>query len=308
MENEVTKPENEIANIPHDTQHQISKISNRMHEIQSAITVAKKFPRDMVLVEKRILDSCKRFGLADKSLYKYPRGGKIVTGESIRLAESLAQAYGNCDYGVIETERYPDYSICESYCWDLETNVRASKKFQVGHYRDVSVGEGKDKVKEKRRLLDERDIYEVVANNGARRVRACILNVIPIDIRELAVERCKQTMRDGDGQPLTTRIAKILMLFEAIGIAQANIEERLGHPAAAITLDEIVDLGIIYNTIKDKHAHRGDFFKGFDKRLGSSKVVDTIRERLNDGGVNNGSEGAIKETTGADKGSSGLKE
>lgn len=54
------------------------------------------------------------------------------------------------------------------------------KQFQVRHWRDTKSGGYA--------LKDSRDIYEKVANDGARRLRACILAVIPADVVETAVK------------------------------------------------------------------------------------------------------------------------
>lgn len=44
-------------------------------------------------------------------------------------------------------------------------------------------------------LTDSRDIYEATANFGARRMRACILGVIPGDVVDMAVNECKETQK-----------------------------------------------------------------------------------------------------------------
>ncbi|MDT1904179.1 hypothetical protein FPK34_26285, partial [Acinetobacter baumannii] len=70
-------------------------------------------------------------------------------------------------------------STVEAFAWDVETNTRQTKVFQVPHIRYTRNGSKK--------LTDPRDIYELVANNGARRLRACILGVIPGDVIDDAV-------------------------------------------------------------------------------------------------------------------------
>ena len=142
-------------------------------EVQGQIIMAKKFPRDIFLSEKRILEACSRKGLAELAFYSYPRGGKQVCGPSIRMAEMLAQNWGNMDSGVIELEQRDGESTVMAYAWDLETNTRDTKIFTVKHEYKA-----KEQIK---KLTDPRDIYEYVANQGARRKRACILSIIPGD-------------------------------------------------------------------------------------------------------------------------------
>ena len=42
-------------------------------------------------------------------------------------------------------------------------------------------------------ITDDRDIYELEANMSARRIRACILQMIPGDVTDAAVAACRKT-------------------------------------------------------------------------------------------------------------------
>ena len=99
-------------------------ISRQAQEVQAAMVVAKRFPRDEVTSHNRILNACKRKSLAERAVYEYPRGGENVTGPSIRLAEVMAQNWGNLDFGITELEQKNGSSTVMAYCWDLETNTR----------------------------------------------------------------------------------------------------------------------------------------------------------------------------------------
>ncbi len=222
-------------------------------EVQAQIISAKNFPRDPFTAWNRIAASCKRPKLAAQALYAYPRGGETVTGPSIRLAEALAQSWGNVNFGIRELEQREAESTVEAYCTDLETNVTRSVVFQVPHERHTKKGSY--------RLTDPRDVYELVANQGARRVRACILAVIPGDIVDLAVAECKRTQVRGEGEPIEDRIRKMVVAFAEVGVPQEAIEHRLGHALAQTVAEEVVDLLAIYRAIKENFAARHDFFE-----------------------------------------------
>lgn len=232
--------------------------SRQAQEVQAAMVIAQRFPRDTTKALTRVLEDCKRKSLAEKALYSYPRGGQTVTGPSIRLAEAVAKAYGNLDFGVIELEKkqglgnVPGESTLMSYCWDLETNTRSTKVFTVAHKRDTRDGSKK--------LTDERDIYEISANNGARRLRACILSVIPADIVEAAVEQCRKTMKSNVG-PLIDKIREMVLGFKGLGVSQEMLEKYLGHQIDLTNHDEIVELQGVFNSIRDGLASREDFFE-----------------------------------------------
>ena len=69
-------------------------------EVQAALVVARMNPRNPIVAMDRILNTCSRPSLANSATYAYNRGGNFVSGPSIRLAEALAQAWGNIQYGI----------------------------------------------------------------------------------------------------------------------------------------------------------------------------------------------------------------
>lgn len=228
--------------------------SREMAEVQSQIFLAKQFPRNEVQAEMKILNACKRKSLAETALYQYPRGSTTVTGPSIRLAETIAQYWGNINFGIKELEQKNGESTVVAYAWDMETNTRQEKVFQVKHER---YGKGK-----MTKLTDPRDIYELIANNGARRLRACILGVIPGDIVDNAVSQCNQTLQSAYEEPLKDRVIKILQWFQKqYGINQEMVEAKLGHNVESFTEQDFITLRSINQSLKDGMAKREDFFK-----------------------------------------------
>lgn len=230
------------------------------------IMAAKRFPRDKFTAMNNILDSCQRYSLAEKAEYSFPRGGQTVKGPSIRLAEVIAQNWGNLDFGVIELERKDGESIMQAYCWDLETNVRKCQNFSVKHVRDTKQG--------RKELTDERDIYETTANQGSRRVRSCILAVIPRDVTEKAQEMCRKSLAAGKaGKTKEDRIIDLVRAFDKLGVPQSAIEKRLNHKMDLCTEEELADLVSIGNSIRDNVSKRQDWFD-----LGEGVQSDVTKE------------------------------
>jgi hypothetical protein len=223
-------------------------------EVKAMVFMAKQFPRDEKTALDKILKSCERPTLAKSAMYEYPRGGQKVTGPSIRLAETIAQSWGNIDFGVTELEQRGGESTVMSYAWDLETNTRQTKVFTQKHERKAGNTLNK--------LTDPRDIYELVANNGARRVRACILGVIPGDIIEAAVEKCQETMAKsvGSGDKLQEAINKILDSFSTFGVTKEMVEKFCGCKAEAFTQKDAVRLGGVYTSLKDGMSKPQQYF------------------------------------------------
>lgn len=226
--------------------------SRQAQEVQAMAAIAKRFPRDQETAYTRIMTSCQRKGLAEGALYSYPRGGTQITGPSIRLAEALAQNWGNLDFGIVELEQRDGESTVMAYCVDLETNTRQTKIFQVAHERHTKTGVTN--------LTDPRDVYELVANQGARRLRSCILGVVPGDIIDAAVTQCEKTLTSGK-EPIIDRIRVMATKFkEDFNVTVEMLEKRLMHKLDATNEQEMVSLRKIYTSLKDGMSKRADWF------------------------------------------------
>ena len=198
------------------------------------------------------MDACSRPSLAEVAVYAYPRAGQTVTGPSIRLAEELARCWGNISYGITELSRGDGYSEMEAWASDDEANLRTSHKFTVRHIRDTKGG-GKA-------LTEERDIYEITANMGGRRLRARILAVLPPHIKEDAIARCRLASTGKVDEPLPDRINKAVVVFARMGVTSEKIEARVGKPVSQMTPEDLADLRAILNSLKDGAAKVDDFF------------------------------------------------
>ena len=221
-------------------------------EVQAALVIAASRPRNELRARDRLLQACQRVNLASGALYQYTRGGTSVSGPSIRLAEAAARAWGNMNYGFRELSRRPGESECEAFAWDLETNTKAVRQFSVRHRRDTRKG-GYD-------LTDERDIYELMANQAQRRVRAAILEIIPGDIMEDAVAECEKTLKAGVGD-VADATAKLVQAFADMGVSREALEKRLGHRIDSIQPAQIIGFRKIYVSIKEGMSDVRDWFE-----------------------------------------------
>ena len=245
MNDLVKREQNQMAVVEVESQRAVA-------EVQASMMLARKFPRDMAQVADRIIIACQRPKLAEQALYAYAKDGSEVTGPSVRLAEAIVQIYGNAQFGVRELSQQNGESTVESYAWDLESNVRQTKTFQVPHMRYT-------KTKGNTKLVDPRDIYEHVASQGARRMRACILGIIPGDIVESAVNQCEETLKaSADTSP--EAIKKMITAFEEFHVTREMIEKRLQRKVESITAAQMVALRKVYNSLKDGMSNISNWF------------------------------------------------
>lgn len=241
-------------------------VSRQMQEVQGMMILAKKFPRDTQKAMANILEGCKRKGLAEQAEYTYPRGDKKVSGATIRLAEDIARNWGNIDYGIVELSNKDGKSDLMAYAWDLETNARVTKVFCVEHKRDTKRGSYK--------VTDSRDIYEITANFGTRRLRACILGIIPGDVVDSAVEECRKTIATSHKTPLADRVKMMVEQFKRdFSVSQEQIEKYLGCKTIAITENEMAKMVGVCRSINDGMADVKDYFDDGKPTAESSQTV-----------------------------------
>ena len=226
--------------------------SRSIAEVQASLVIARANPRNEQKAVTRITNACKRKRLAETAEYAYRRGGSLVTGPSIRLAEVLARDWGNMTYGYREIGRGTDFSEVEAFCHDLETNLRVTRQFQVKHWRDKKGGGSA--------LTEERDKYEMVASQAQRRVRACILEVIPGDVVDMAVDACRATLKGTVGN-IEKAGDDIIAAFSNVGVSRGDIESYLQRSMKSLVPADIIALRRIYTSITTGIASKDEFFK-----------------------------------------------
>lgn len=223
-------------------------------EVLAAVEVAQRFPRDVQFARNQMIDSCRQRGLAERAFYRFPRAGGTVTGASVHLARELARCWGHIQYGIAELRRDDEYgqSEMQAWAWDVQTNSRVASTFIVPHLRDTRQGPSQ--------LRELRDIYENNANQGSRRLREQIFAILPPWFVEEAKELCQQTLRDGGGVPLATRITTAIERFAGIGIKARQLEEKIGEPSGRWTEFDVAQLGVVFQSIQRGEVRKEDEF------------------------------------------------
>lgn len=257
-------------------------VASALQEIQGAMFMAKRFPRNFNHVFGRLMEACQRKTLAQIATYSFPRGGQTVSGPSVNLARVAAQTYGNIRFG-LEVLRDDDESmLIRGWAWDVETNTKGSYEdsFKKLIYRKKG---GWIKP-------DERDLRELVNRRGAILVRNALLHVLPRDLIEDAMEICRKTLRLNVKDPKSA--AKHLILnFQQYGVTPEMLNGYIGTDNWSA--DEIVDLTEVYNALKEGHAKVRDFFGGTredatDKNATDPNALDSSKMEVGDASTHQG--------------------
>jgi hypothetical protein len=220
-------------------------------EAQGQLIMAKRFPRNLMSAFEELKEACAIPAFANVAFYTIPQGGSKVTGLSIRFAEEIARVYGNFEYGHRElsrTEAGPEprdfgRSEVEIYAWDKQTNNRQIRQLTVLHVIDTKDGP--------RKLRDQKDIDNRIANVASKQMRGRILAMMPKWMIESASEECKKTIAGANTEPLAVRARKMIGAFSGYGVTVSHLETYLGHSLDDILLDELINLQGVYAALKD---------------------------------------------------------
>lgn len=233
-------------------------VAREVATIQAQAVMAKMYPRSLPDAIKRIQGECSRKALAEQAVYKFKKGKGEVSGASIRLAEAIARSYGNMKYGFDVQSTENGASHVRAYCYDLETNVFAERIFSVSHVLDTRDGS--------RELTEQRDIYEMVANQSQRRVRACILEMIPGDVVDFAINECQKTLRSSVVVD-NNAILGIIEAFKAFGVTKVQLEAYLDRNIESIQAEQLISLRQIYKGIKEGMARPEETFLSYEEAV-----------------------------------------
>lgn len=212
-------------------------------EINQAIATARQFPRrrDKEVINEIMGRATLNEEIASECMYTTNRGGKDITGPSIRFAEIVRASYGNIRVAtqyvgmdVVDPERAA--VIVQSVALDLETNSS-----EVIPVRRSIMTSGKGGRKPTMYNADMTNMTISAAGSIAR--RNSILAVVP---KALWIEGYQRVVKvlQGTVDTLVERRARLIeafgkinvtpeMLFEAIGVKDAS-DIRVDHMPAMI--------------------------------------------------------------------------
>lgn len=227
------------------------EVERAVAEARGQMQLAKMFPRNLNAAYAEIMDACKLQAMANVAFYTLPQGGQKVTGPSIKLIEQIAQSCGNFEWGHRELGRQEagpgptDFgrSEVEVYAWDKEKNIRSIRQITVLHVLDTRDGP--------RKLRDQRDIDNKIANVASKQMRGRLAALLPKWLIEAAQEECRKTLTGNNNVPIAERVRKMSQAFAGYGVTVELLERSLGHKLESVTVDELADLLGIYNAIKE---------------------------------------------------------
>ena len=229
----------------------VAEAAREQYEIQSMFTVAKRFPRDVDKAFAELMASAKRPTFAEEAAYSFPRGDKTVTGPSINIAREAKRVWGNMRAGVRVMHDDAKSRRIRAEAWDLEKGGYefAEDEFLKLIQRKVKQPDGTFVTLWV--VPDERDLRELTNRRAAILVRNCILALLPKDLIEDAMMICADTKKDKAAKDPEGARKRLIVNFMEFRVTPEMIAEKLGHPMAEASPEELVELSGVYQSIKD---------------------------------------------------------
>lgn len=192
-------------------------IIQQREDIDVQIATAKRYPRSI----KQFLDDARSMACLDEEtagscFYVLPRAGKKIEGPSIRLAEIVANCWGNLRFGsrIVGESEDRRFVIAEGMAYDMQRNVAAS----VTVRRRITTAQGK--------RYSEDMIQTTGMAAGSIALRNALFKVIPMTHVNQLYADCKR-LAVGDATSLKDRVHRMVDAFSKFGITKDLILHRL---------------------------------------------------------------------------------
>ncbi|MCM1556785.1 MAG: hypothetical protein NC087_04545 [Anaeroplasma bactoclasticum] len=248
-------------------------VAAEIAKVKAQCVLALNNPRNIQEVESKILGMCSSIYLASEAEYEYPRGGQKITGPSIKLMSAIAQCYKNITSGYTEISRTKERAKIQTFAWDLENNYKYDLEFEIPLYRETKTG--------RTLLTSDRDIYELIANQAARRIRKCIESVIPRYLIDMAIEKCHETL--ASKIDVKTELKKLIQWLKSYqGIDLNQIEEKLGMNYEAFSHVQYTTIAKWCTALRDGTISKDELFP--PKETKNTDVKEVAQDQLKENG------------------------
>jgi hypothetical protein len=194
-------------------------------EVEMQVDAAHKYPRS---VRKFLADAISLATLdedtAASCIFSYRRGGKVITGPSIRCAEICISAWGNAHVGSRIVAVEEKEIVAQGGAWDLEKNVKCT----VETRRRITGKDGE-------RYND--DMIAITGNAAASiAIRNAIFKIVPRAYVN-AVYSAARKASVGNASTLSERRAKVMERLAKMGATVDRVLAAVGKPS-------VDDLGV----------------------------------------------------------------
>jgi len=216
----------------------VTQMSRSESEVQAAL--AQRFPRDIRRSSSNAMAMATlNEDMAAACFYAMPRGGQTIEGPSVRLAEILAQCWGNIRAQSYIIEIGQTTVTARGVCWDLENNYFITQD----RSRRITRRDGK-------RYGD--DMIEKTCNAVCSiAYREAVFRCIGKAVIDPIWQECRR-VSIGESRSVASSWAACSGHFGKMGVQESQLLARLGHDSVSqVTRDDIGTLRGLFTAIKD---------------------------------------------------------
>lgn len=208
--------------ILNDGSKAIEAITRAETDIQ--IETAKKYPRSI----KQFLDKAKSLATINEDVagscsFAIPRGGKVISGKSVRLAEIVCSTFGNIRAASRVVANDGQTITAQGVCHDLENNNFRSTEVKMSILQNEYIG-GK---KTGKKVPMSEDMQVMIGNAAcAKAYRNAVFSVVPAALVDEIENAAKEVSR-GTEKTLPEKRKKAVDYLKKEGITDKQICEVL---------------------------------------------------------------------------------
>lgn len=229
-------------------------------ELDSQIATAKAYPRDVAkAVDYALQLATMDEATAQSCFYCLPRkdkdgNKKEIRGGSIRLAEIMANAWGNIHAATRIIENDGRHITAEGVAHDLEKNVKMAMQNKVSIRFGEKDGKGG--------YTANADMQTLLSNAAsAKALRNAIFKVVPKALVDRVLEKA-MTFAVGDQKTTNAKVTELFDKLTKMGIEKQAILEYYEHEnLSQFTQDDLKSLIGVGIAIKEGHIKIDEVFK-----------------------------------------------
>jgi len=196
-------------------------------ELDTQISTAKAYPREaQKAIQYATMLATMDEATAQSCYYCLPRkdknGNKVeIRGGSIRLAEIIANAWGNLHAATRIIENDGKNITAEGVAWDLETNVKISMQNKVSIWFGAKDGKGGYQA--------NADMQTMLANAAsAKALRNAIFKVVPKALVDIVRDKA-MSFSIGDVKTVNAKVKEVIDKLNKMGLTTESILEYYGY-------------------------------------------------------------------------------
>lgn len=247
-------------------------------ELDTQISTAKAYPRKhpQVILDQAIELATMDEATAQSCFYCLPRtekdgSKKEIRGASIRLAEIVANAWGNLHVATRIISNDGKSITTEGVAWDLQSNVKISMQNKISIWHGEKNGKGGYPAKAE---------MQVVLSNAssAKALRNAIFKVVPKALVDRVLEKA-MSFAVGDQKTVKSKAGMVIDKLVKMGIDQQKILDYYGRSSAGdITAEDLQSLIGVGTAIKEGHIKIEEVFEQerIDDGLSAAEKINNL--------------------------------